>query len=37
MILLKTKCTKDCLSFYVKIEKFVINFNAWFLNAKKKD
>lgn len=37
MILLKTKCAKDCLSFYVKIEKFVINFNAWFLNAKKKD
>ncbi len=26
MILLKTKCAKDCLSFYVKIEKFVINF-----------
>ncbi len=26
MILLKTKCAKDCLSLYVKIEKFVINF-----------
>ncbi len=26
MILLKTKRAKDCLSFYVKIEKFVINF-----------
>ncbi len=26
MILLKTKCAKDCLSFYVKIKKFVINF-----------
>lgn len=30
MILLKSNCTKDCLSFYVKIEKFVINFNVWF-------
>ncbi len=30
MILLKTNRTKDCLSFYVKIEKFVINFNVWF-------
>ncbi len=30
MILLKTKRAKDCLSFYAKIEKFVINFNVWF-------
>lgn len=36
MILLKTKHTKDCLSFYVKIEKFVINLMCG-LNAKKKD
>ncbi len=25
-MILQTKCAKDCLSFYVKIEKFVINF-----------
>ncbi len=30
MILLKSKRAKNCLSFYVKIEKFVINFNVWF-------
>lgn len=30
MILLKSSRAKDCLSFYVKIEKFVINFNVWF-------
>ncbi len=30
MILLKSKCAKNRLSFYVKIEKFVINFNVWF-------
>lgn len=30
MILLKANRAKDCLSFYVKIEKFVINFNVWF-------
>ncbi len=30
MILLKSNRAKDCLSFYVKIEKFVINFNVWF-------
>ncbi len=30
MILLKTKRAKDCLSFYVKIEEIVINFNVWF-------
>ncbi len=29
-MILQTKRTKDCLSFYVKIEKFVINFNVWF-------
>ncbi len=29
-MILQTKCAKDCLSFYVKIEKFVINFNVWF-------
>lgn len=32
MILLKSKCTNGQIVFlyYVKIEKFVINFNAWF-------
>ncbi len=29
-MILQTKRAKDCLSFYVKIEKFVINFNVWF-------
>ncbi len=29
-MILQAKCAKDCLSFYVKIEKFVINFNVWF-------
>ncbi len=29
-MILQTNYAKDCLSFYVKIEKFVINFNVWF-------
>ncbi len=29
-MILQTRHAKDCLSFYVKIEKFVINFNVWF-------